>query len=85
MFFLFVILNNQIFLALISSNSHELKNSNSYLILKPTPDIALLFNLFNNNIPENPEKTIQGKYYGTDEFQKLKIPNKEKVSISFSC
>ena len=39
------------------------------LILKPPPDLALLFNQFNNAIPENnsdPENVIQSKYYDTD-------------------
>ena len=35
-----------------NSNSNESKNSNSSLILKPTPDLVLLFNQFNNPIPE---------------------------------
>ena len=48
--------------------------------MKPPPDFALLFNQFNNVIPENhsdPENVIQSKYYDIDELQKLKIPNKE--------
>ena len=48
--------------------------------MKPTPDLALLFNQFSNVIPENhsdPENVIQSKYYDIDELQKLKIPNKE--------
>ena len=48
--------------------------------MKPPPDLALLFNQFNNAIPENrsdPENVIQSKYYDIDELQKLKIPNKE--------
>ena len=50
------------------------------MLLKPTPDLALLFNQFNNALPENhsdPENIIQSKYYDRDELQKLKIPNKE--------
>ena len=49
--------------------------------MKPPPDLALLFNQFNNTIPENrsdPENVIQSKYYDIDELQQLKIPNKEK-------
>ena len=44
------------------------------------PDLVLLFNQFNNAIPENrsdPENVIQNKYYNIDELQKLKIPNME--------
>ena len=53
-------------LAFISNNSIESKNSNSSLILKPPSDLALLFNQFNNVIPENNSDTkngIQSKYY----------------------
>ena len=81
-------LNNQKFLVFINNNNNnnnESKNLNSSLILKPSPDLALLFNQFNNVIPENnsdPKNVIQSKYYDTDELQQLKIPNKEK-SLSF--
>ena len=93
MLFLFGNLNNQKFLGLVSNNNdnyNESKNSNSSLILKPPPDLALLFNQFNYAIPENnndPENVIQSKYYDIDELQQLKIPNKEKslsLSLSFS-
>ena len=89
MLFLFGNLNNQKFLGLVSNNNdnyNESKNSNSFLILKPPPDLALLFNQFNYAIPENnndPENVIQSKYYDIDELQQLKIPNKEK-SLSLS-
>ena len=49
-------LNNQKFLGFINNNNdnnNESKNSNSYLILKPPQDLALLFNQFNNVNPEN--------------------------------
>ena len=62
------------------------KNSNSSLILKPPPDLALLFNQFNNAIPENnsdPENVMQSKHYDFDELQQLKTPNKER-SLFFS-
>ena len=77
-------MNNQNFLNFIDNNntitSSETKNLNNSLLLKPTLDVALLFNQFNNAIPENcsdPENVIQSKYYDIDELQKLKIPNKE--------
>ena len=77
-------LNNQNFLNFIGNNdtvtSSETNNLNSSLLLKPPPDLTLLFNQFNNAIPENcsdPENVIQSKYYDIDELQKLKIPNKE--------
>ena len=46
-------LKNQTFLAFISHKSYDLKNSKSSLILKPTPDLALLLNQFNSTITEN--------------------------------
>ena len=60
------------------------KNLNSPLLLKPPPDLALLFNQFYNAIPENrndPENVIQNKYYDIDELQKLKIPNKRTLYL----
>ena len=75
-------MNNRKFLGFFNNNNdnNESKNSNSSLILK-LPVLALLFNQFNNAIPENnndPENVIQSKYYDIDELQQLKIPNKEK-------
>ena len=86
MLFPFGNLNNQKFLGFVNSNNdnNESKNSNSSPTLKSPPDLALLFNQFNNAIPENnsdPENVIQSKY-DIDELQQLKIPNKEK-SLSF--
>ena len=61
----------------ININNKELEVSNSFLILKPPPDLARLFNQSSNAIPENnsvPENVIQSKYYEIDELQQLKIP-----------
>ena len=64
MLFPFGNFNNQKFLGFINNNNdnnNESKNSNSSLILKPPSDLALLFNQFNNAIPENnsdPENVI---------------------------
>ena len=75
--FAFGNLNNRNFLNFIGNNntitSSETKNLNCSLLLKPPPDLALLFNQFNNAIPENrsdPENVIQSKYYDIDELQK---------------
>ena len=63
--FPFANLNNQNFLTFIGDNnaiSNETKKLNSSLLLKPPPDLALLFNQFNNAIPKNcsyPENVIQ--------------------------
>ena len=68
-----------------NNNSNESKNSNSSLILKPTPDLALLFNpLINSTIPSLRKTVIQklcSKYYDIDELQQVKIPNKEKFDF----
>ena len=80
-------LNNQKLVGFISYNNNESKNSNCSLILKPPPDLALLFNQFNNAIPENNSDTetkIQSKYYDTDKLQQLKIPSIEKSLVFIS-
>ena len=75
MLFPFGNLNNQTILGFVNNNNdnnNESKNSNSSLILKPPPDLASLFNQFNNTIPENnndPENVMQSKYYDIDELQ----------------
>ena len=89
MLFPFGNLNNQKFLGFVNNNNdnnNESKNLNSSLILKPPADLAILFNQFNNAIPENnsdPENVIQSKYYDIDELQQLKIFNKEKSLFFF--
>ena len=51
------------------------KNSDISLLLKRPPDLALLFNQFNNAIPgkshSDPGNLIESKYYEVDEWQKL--------------
>ena len=79
--FLFGNLNNQNFLKFIGNNNTITSSeTKKYLILKPPPDLALLFNEFNSAVSENrsdPENIIQSKYYDIDELQKMKIFNKE--------
>ena len=77
-------LNNQNFLNLIGNNnaftSSKTKNLNSSLLLKTTPDLALLFNQLNNAIPENHSdlgNVIQSKYHDIDELKTKKNFNKE--------
>ena len=82
-------LNNQNFLTFNGDNntiSNETKKLNNSLPLKPTPDLALLFNRFNSAIPEDrsdPENVIRRKCYDIDELQQLKIPNKDKSLSPF--
>ena len=60
----------------------ELENDhNSSLLLKPSPNLELLVNQFNNATPENnndPEKISSSKYYDIHEMHNLKIPHKNK-------
>ena len=65
------------------SNFIQLKelesDHNSSLLLKPSPNLELLVNQFNNATPENnndPEKISSSKYYDIDEMHNLKIPQK---------
>ena len=85
--FLFRSLNNQNFIGNnYTITSSETKKISSSLLLEPPPDLAFLFNQFNNTIPEyrsDPENVIQSKYYDIDELQKLKIPNKENSLFLF--
>ena len=54
-------------------------NNESSLLLKPSENLKLLVNQFNNNAsPEDntdPEDVVQSKYYDIDELQTMKIPN----------
>ena len=53
----------------------------SSLLLKPTPNIELLVNEFNNATQENnndPENISSSKYYDIDEMHNVGIPNKIK-------
>ena len=54
---------------------------NSSLLLKPTPNLDLLVNQFNNATPENnndPENISFSKYYDIDEMHNTEISNKNK-------
>ena len=85
--------NNQNFVYFIGDNntiSNETKDLNSSLVLKPqqppTHNLALLFNQFNNALPQNcsdRENVSQSKYYGIDELHQLKVSNKEKFLFLF--
>ena len=53
----------------------------SSLLLKPTPNLELLVNEFNNATQENnndPENISSSKYYDIDEMHNVGIPNKIK-------
>ena len=56
----------------------ELENDhNSSLLLKPSLNLELLMNQFNNATPENnndPKKISSSKYYDINEMHSIKIP-----------
>ena len=60
----------------------DLENDhNSLLSLKPSSDLKLLVNQFNNATPENsngPEKIASSKYYDVDEMHNIEILHKNK-------
>ena len=62
-------------------------NSEGSLLLKPSENLKLLVNQFNNNAsPEDntdPENIVQSKYYVIDELQTMKISNKDKSLALF--
>ena len=60
----------------------DLENDhNSSLSLKPSSNLELLVNQFNNATPENnndPEKIFSSKYYDIEEMGNIEIPDKNK-------
>ena len=53
----------------------------SSLLLKPTPNLELLVNEFNNATQENnndPENISSSKYYDIDEMHNVGVPSKNK-------
>ena len=61
-------------------------NHNSSLSLKPSLNLELLINQFNNATPENsndPEKFFSSKYYDIEEMHKFEIPHKNKLLFLF--
>ena len=56
-------------------------NHNSSLSLKPSSNLELLVNQFNNAGPENrndPEKVCSSKYYDIEEMHNIEVPHKNK-------
>ena len=59
---------------------------NSSLSLKPSSNLQLLVNHFNNATPENsndPEKVCLSKYYNIEEMHDIEIPHKIKLPSLF--
>ena len=65
----------------------DLENDhNSSLSLKPSSNLELLVNQFNNATPENsndPEKVCSSKYYDIEEIRNIEIPHKNKSLFLF--
>ena len=67
-----------------NNNTHwiDLENDhNSSLSSKPSSNLELLVNQFNNATPENsndPEKVCSCKYYDIEEMHNIQIPHKNK-------
>ena len=63
---------------------------NGSLSLKPSSNLELLVNQFNNATPENsndPEKVCSSKYYDIEEMYNIKIPHKfllRKILMTFN-
>ena len=70
-----------------NNNNSGKTNTEGSLLLKPSENLKLLVNQFNNNAsPEDntdPENVVQSKYYDIDELQTMKIPNKDKSLALF--
>ena len=71
----------------VTSSPTTVKNSDtnnitsSSLALKPSANLSLLFNQFNNFSPEQknePGNVVSSNYYDIHQFQTLKFPEKTK-------
>ena len=75
----------------ILNNYIEISNKNSSVLLKSPPNLALLFNQFNNSSPEQqiyPENAVNSRYFDIDQIwsktkfiQSLKFSKKEEVPL----
>ena len=65
--------------------SENVSNKKYSIHLRPSPNLALLFNQFNNTSAEQnvgPENVVNSRYFDIDEIQALKLHDKSK-SLSF--
>ena len=63
-----------------TNNSDACINKNSSLSVKPSSDLSLLFNQFNNSSEQktDSENVVNSNYYNIDQLQTLKFPEKNK-------
>ena len=86
--FPFGLLSNKEFLSisLYSRNvSENVSSKKSSMHLTPPPNLALLFNQFNNTSPEqnvDPENVVNSRYFDIDEIQALKLHDKKTPYLS---
>ena len=72
--------------SVLNKNFIEISNKNSSVLLKPPPNLALLFNQFNKSSQEqqiDPENVVNSRYFDIHQIQSLKFPQKEKSLSSF--
>ena len=65
--------------------SENVSNKNSSIHLTPPPNLALLFNQFNNTCPEqnvDPENVVNFRYFDIDEIKALKLHHKKSLYLS---
>ena len=62
--------------SVFNKNYIEMSNKNSSVLLMPPPNLALLFNQFNNSSPEqqiDPKNFVDSRYFDIDHIQSLKF------------
>ena len=72
--------------SVLNKSNTEISCKFNFVLLKPPPHLALLFNQFNNSFPElniDPENVISSRYFDIDQIQSNQFPRKEKKSLSF--
>ena len=68
--------------------SKNVSNKNSSIHLMPPPNLALLFNQFNNTSEQNgnPENVVNSRYIDIDEMQALKLHDKKlPIFLPYKC
>ena len=88
--FLFGTPTNEDFISFITNSYSQVTNSDndkeSLLSLKPSSDLALLYNQFNHTSPKknnDPENVVNSKYHDIDQIQTLRFPDKYKSLALF--
>ena len=73
----------------LNKNYIEISSKNSSVLLKPPPDLELLFNQFNNSFPDqqnDPVNAVNSRCVDIYQIQSLKFFQKEKsLSIPHQC